>query len=380
MKFSLSEEQQIFQESVDNFINKEYHLNIRQHLLTTEEGFSRKIWKKFSELGWLGLTIDLNYGGAGGTVVDSATLMESLGKGLTLEPVLSTAVMCANIIQLSGSETQKQNLLPMIANGDLLLAFGFAEPGSHYNLAHVETKATRKKNIFKLNGKKIVVLNASTADKIIVSARVAGNTTDSEGISLFILEKSTPGLSLNSYPTIDGHRASEILLQDAEIKETNMIGHEGKSHPIINDTIDRTIIAICAEAVGIMQVLIRLTQDYLNTRQQFGQQIKNFQILQHKLVDMYMSYELSKALTYRAALIMNNPHSTAISQSASAAKAQIGKAGKLIGQEAIQMHGGMGMTDELAVGHYFKRLTMIDTLFGNMTYHRRRFGQLRKKL
>ena len=380
MKFSLTEEQQIFQESVDNFISKEYHLDMRRSLMSTEEGFSRENWKKFSELGWLGLTVDVNFGGAGGRVVDSATLMESLGKGLILEPVLSTAVMCANIIQLSGTNTQKQAILPKIANGDLLVAFGFAEPGSHYNLSHVKTKAIRKKSMFKLNGKKIVVLHASSADKIIVSARSAGDTIDFEGISLFILDKSTKGLTLNSYPTIDGQRASELVLRDVEVNETNMIGHEGNSYSTINDTIDRTIIAICAEAVGIMQVLINLTQDYINTRHQFGQQIKNFQVLQHKLVDMYMSYELSKALTYRAALIVDTAHSSVISLAASAAKAQIGKAGKLIGQEAIQLHGGMGMTDELAVGHYFKRLTMIDTQFGNMAYHKQRFGQLRKTI
>ncbi len=380
MDFSLSDEQLLFRESVESFVAKEYDADKRRALVAGEDGFSRAHWANFAALGWLGLSLDEAHGGLGGTALDTAVLMEGFGRAVVVEPYLSSVVMGGSALQLAASEAQKSTHLPVLGSGKLLLAFAFAEPRARYDLATVATTAVAGEDGYVLNGHKSVVFHAASADSIIVSARTAGNVADSDGISLFMLDRAAPGLSLQSYPTIDGGRAAELFLTDAKAELLGPGDRAGQAHAIIETVIDRAIIAVCAEAVGIMQTLIEMTRAYLDNRKQFGVPIAKFQVLQHQLVDMYMAHELSTALTYRAAAAIGSADATvdssARARAASAAKAQIGKAGRLIGQQAIQLHGGMGMTDELPLGHYFKRLTMIETLFGNTPHHRRRFAAL----
>jgi len=373
MDFSLSDEQRLFQESVESFVAKEYDSDKRRALAAGEDGFSRAHWARFAGLGWLGLGIGEEYGGLGGAALDTAVLMEGFGRGLVVEPYLATVILGGGVVKAAGSAAQKSALLPALAAGELLLAFAYAEPRGRYDLASIATTAVKGGGGYILSGHKSVVFHAASADKIIVSARTAGEAGDQDGISLFLLARETPGLALRPYPTIDGLRAAEVMLTDADAE---LLGAEGRAHAIIEAVIDFATIAVCAEAVGIMQTLNEITRAYLDSRKQFGTLIGKFQVLQHQLVDMYMAHELSKALTYRAAADITAADDRARARATSAAKAQIGKAGQLIGQQAIQLHGGMGMTDELPLGHYFKRLTMIETLFGNQAHHRRRFARL----
>ena len=375
MDFSLSDEQRLFQESVDSFVAKECDIDKRRDLAAGEDGFSRAHWASFAELGWLGLSLGEAHGGLGGSALDSAVLMEAFGRGLVPSPYLAAVTLGGGLVEAAGSAEQKSALLPALAVGELMLAFAYAEPGGRYDLAHVETRAEKNDGGYLLSGHKSVAFHAAGADHIIISARTAGETSAADGISLFLLARETPGLSLRPYPTIDGLRAAEVMLDGAS---GELLGEEGQAHGVIERVIDSAIIAVCAEAVGIMQTLNEMTRAFVETRKQFGVAIGKFQVLQHVLVDMYMAHELSKSLTYRAAAAFGGSDGSSRARAASAAKVQIGKAGKLIGEQAVQLHGGMGMTDELAVGHFFKRLAMIETLFGNTDHHRRRFACLSK--
>lgn len=377
MDFSLSDEQRLFQESVENFVAKEYDIGKRRALIAGEDGFSRDHWARFAELGWLGLGLGEDHGGtgglAGGSALDTAVLMEGFGRGLVPEPYLATVVLGGGVVELAGNTAQKSALLPALAAGELMLAFAYAEPRGRYDLAHVETRAETKDGGYVLNGHKSVVFHAAGAEKIVVSARTSGAAGDGDGISLFVLAGETPGLTLRPYPTIDGLRAAEVMLDGAG---GELLGPEGQALPVIEAVIDRATVAVSAEAVGIMQTLNEMTRAYVEGRKQFGIAIGKFQVLQHALVDMYMAHELSKSLTYRAAAAIGASDGSSRARAASAAKVQIGRAGKLIGEQAVQLHGGMGMTDELALGHYFKRLAMIEPLFGDTAHHRRRFASL----
>jgi len=363
--FSLSDEQKLFQESVENFVAKEYDIDKRRAESESEDGFSRDRWKNFAELGWLGLPLAEENGGLGGSALDMAVLMEGLGRGLVPAPYLASVVLGGGLVEAAGSAEQKAAILPALAAGETMLAFAYAEPRGRYDLARLQTQAEAKDGGYALSGHKSVAFHAQSADKIIVSAAAP------EGISLFLLDRSAAGLDLRPYPTIDGLRAAEVML-DGAIGEP--LGAPGTALPVIEAAIDRATIAVCAEALGIIAALIEMTRAFVGERKQFGIAIGKFQVLQHALVDMYMAHELSKSLTYRAAAALASADGSA--RAASAAKVQIGKAGKLIGEQAVQLHGGMGMTDELAVGHYFKRLAMIETLFGNTAHHRRRFASL----
>ena len=373
MNFTLSDEQILFQESVDNFVAKEFDFDQRRGLVAGEDGFSRDHWANFAELGWLGLALDEAHGGLGGSALDTIVLMEAFGRGLVPAPYLSSVVLGGGLVATAGNDAQKSALLPALAVGEMILAFAYAEPRGRYDLAHVETQARKKNGSYVLSGHKSVVIHGANAERIIVSARTSEAVGETDGISLFLLARETPGLSLRPYPTIDGLRATEVSLVEAG---GELLGAEGQAYGVIEAVIDSAIIAVCAEAVGIMQTLNDMTRAYVDNRKQFGVAIGKFQILQHALVDMYIAHELSKSLTYRAAGAAAAADARERARAASAAKVQIGKAGKLIGEQAVQLHGGMGMTDELAVGHYFKRLTMIETLFGNTDYHRRRFARL----
>ena len=367
MDFTLNEDQELLKESVDRFVREAYTFDRRQALVASELGFSREHWKQFAELGWLALGFAEEHGGLGGSALDSAVLMEAFGRALLVEPYFTTVVLGGKVLEATGAH----DLIPSIVEGELLIALAHSEPESRFDLTAVETRAEPAGSGFRLHGRKSFVLHAATADKLIVSAR-AGD----EGVSLFLVDRESEGVSLRGYATVDGLRAADIALEDVHVEEQALLGERGGALAAIEPVIDRAITLLAAEAVGAMGALNKSTFDYLKTRHQFGVPIGSFQALQHRAVDMFVDYELSRALAYRAAAAIENLEGRERARAASAAKVQIGRAGKRIGQEAIQLHGGMGMTNELAIGHYFKRLSMIDVLFGNVDHHLERLATL----
>ncbi len=376
MSFAFNDDQKLLAESADRFVQNDYAFDVRRRSMAGDGGFSRDIWARFADLGWLALPIPEANGGLGGGTVDTAVLLESLGRALVVEPYQSTVVLGADTIARAGSETQKADILPSVADGSALLAFAHVEPRARFTLGHVETTATKSGNGYVLNGEKAVVYNAETADHLIVSARTAGGVTDEGGVSLFLVDPGAAGVSLRSYPTIDGLRASEIGLENVAIGDDSVLGAVDAAMPVIEAVVDRACVLLCAEAVGAMDAAVRLTVEYMKGREQFGRPIGSFQVLQHRAVEMLSAREFARALTYRSAGVIDDAAPRDRARAVSAAKVEVGNAGKQIGQDGIQLHGGMGMTDEMAIGHYFKRLSMIDLLFGNVDHHRRRFAAL----
>lgn len=380
MDFSFTQEQTLLQDSVQKFIQNSYPFDERQELVKTEEGFSRDHWLTFAELGWLALPFPEEDGGIGGSSIELMILMEELGKGLVVEPYVSTIVLAGGMISAGANHAIRQTILTEIMTGEKLAAFAFVEPQARFNLTDITTTAKAGAEGFAINGFKGVVIGGPSADYLVVPARTAGGQRDAQGITLFLVDSRAEGISRRDYATVDSLRASEIVFDNVKIPSDRVIGDIGNGYALIEDAADRAILALGAEAVGAMEVLYKTTVEYCKTRQQFGQPIGKFQVLQHRMVDMYMEYEQSKSLLYMAALRLDEGSdegkSAESKKAVSALKVQVGKAGKFIGQNAIQLHGGMGMTDELNVGHYFKRLTMIDTMFGNVDFHLKRFGRL----
>jgi len=375
MDFNFNEEQTLIQSQVAQFIQRDYEWEKRQVLVASDLGFSSENWKTFAELGWLGISLSEKSGGFGGSALESMIIMEEFGKGLVVEPFLETVILCAGLIDSCGNEEQKADLLGPVISGEMHLALGFTEPQSRFNLADVTTEAKKKNGDYLVSGFKSVVMNGPNADKLIISARTSGKQDDKEGISLFVIDRNLEGVSLRNYPTVDGRRASEVTLENVIIPSSSLLSEEGKGFQHLEGAIDRATLAICAEAVGAMEVLYKATVEYTKTREQFGQAIGKFQVLQHRMVDMFMEYEQSKSLLYMAT-IKNVEGSKDAKKAISGLKYQVGKAAKFIGQQSVQLHGGMGVTEELNVGHFFKRLTTIITIFGNTDYHLKRYSQL----
>ena len=375
MDFSFNEEQTMIQRQVAQFIQRDYEWEKRQALAESDLGFSAENWKTFAELGWLGISLSEEVGGFGGSALETMIIMEEFGKGLVVEPFLETVVLCAGLIDSCGSKEQKDKILKKVISGEMHLALGFTEPQSRFNLADVTTEAKKKNDGFVLNGFKSVVMNGPNADNIIISARTSGKQSGEVGISLFVINPELEGVSLRNYPTVDGRRASEVTLENVYIDSSCLLGEEGKGFTELEKAIDSATLAICAEAIGAMEVLYKTTVEYTKTREQFGQAIGKFQVLQHRMVDMFMEYEQSKSLLYMAT-IKQAENAEDSKKATSGLKYQVGKAAKFIGQQAVQLHGGMGVTDELNVGHFFKRLTTIITIFGNTDYHLKRYSQL----
>ncbi len=372
MNFAFTDEQKLLADSVARFVSKDYPFEARRKLMASEEGWSRAHWKSFAELGWLAAPFAEDHGGLGGGPVEAAIVMEAFGKGLVLEPYLPTVVLGGGLLAAGG----RRDLLKALVEGALQLSLAWVEPKARFDLAHVETRALRKDGGFALSGQKGVAFNGAAADWIIVPARTAGGIKDKQGITLFLVPKGAPGLTLRPYRTVDGVRAAEVALEGVTLKAEHVLGEVDWGHPLLEAAIDRGIAAVSAEAAGIMGHIVATTRDYLKTRKQFGVPLASFQVLQHRAVDVYVLSEQATAMAYRAAVLVAAREPADRARAVSAAKAWIGKAGRQVGQEAIQMHGGMGMTEEMPVSHYFKRLTMIDTLFGDHRFHRRRFAAL----
>ena len=373
MDFSLSEEQQLLKDSVQRFVREEYELNTRRTLVASDIGYSEENWKKMAELGWLAIALPEEYGGIGGSPIDTMVLMEEFGRGLVVEPYMSSIVIGGGFLMAGGTKAQKSELLPKLAGGELKLAFAYAERQSRFDLNDVECKAEGSGDKFEITGHKGVVFHAATADKIIVSARTSGDSRDVDGITLFLVNNNSEGLSRRDYPTVDGLRASELEMNKVI---GTPLGEIGAGAALMDEVVGQAIAAICAEAVGCMDILQETTNEYLKQRVQFGVPLSKFQVLQHRMVDMFMECEQARSMCYMVNLKLDEEDKPEREKAVSAAKVQIGNSGRYVGQQSVQLHGGMGMTDELHVGHYFKRLTMIDTMFGNKDHHLKRYANL----
>ena len=375
MDFTFNEEQTLIQDQVDQFVQKEYDWETRQSLSNSDLGFGESNWQKFAELGWLGISVSEDSGGFGGSAIESMLIMEAFGKGLVVEPFLETMIMAGSLIDDYGSDEQKSSVLEPAISGEMHLALAYAEPQSRFNLSDVVTEAKAEGENYILNGYKSVVMNGPSANKIIISARTSSSQLDENGITLFIVDSDSKGLSKTNYKTVDGRRASDLTIEDVSVSKDNIIGNLDSGFEILDSAIDKAILAISAEAVGAMEVLYKTTVEYTKTREQFGTPIGKFQVLQHRMVDMFMEYEQCKSLLYMATMKHEEGASDA-KKAISGLKYQVGKAGKFIGQQAVQLHGDMGVTDELNVGHYFKRLTTVGTIFGNTDYHLKKYTSL----
>lgn len=372
MDFQLSEEQTLLADSVENWLRKEYDFDRWRKLVKTDLGYKAENWASMAELGWLAVALPEDFGGLGGGAVETMLIGERFGKHMVAEPFFSTVVLGAGLIGAAGSDAQKSDWLPAIGEGKAKWAFAHAEHGSRFVLNEVKTSAEKSGSGWVLSGKKIVVWDAPSADHLIVLARSAGAVADRAGLGLFVVDAKDKGVSRQDYRTVDNRRAADITFDKAAAVA---LGDPAGGLDPAEAVIDRAMAYLAAEAVGAMQALHDTTLAYVKTRKQFGRAIGDFQVIQHRLVDMMMQVEAARSLAMLASLKADaEPAERA--KAAAAAKVQIGKSGKFVGQQAIQLHGGMGMTDELDVGHYMKRLMMIDTCFGNAEYHQRRFAAL----
>ena len=376
MDCSLSDEQSMLKDSIEKFVQNDYDFDTRRKIMANDEGFSRELWSQMAELGWLAVPFAEEDGGFGGGAIELMLVMEQIGRGLIVEPYMATVVLAGGFLKRAGSAEQKEKYLSGVIDGSKLGAFAFAEPQGRFNLADLTTTAAADGDGYVLNGHKAVVLNGPSADFLVVSARTSGEQRDEAGVSVFVLDADTAGVSRRDYPTVDGLRAAEITLENVRVGADALIGEAGQALPLIQEVIDEATLAVGCEAVGNMEVAYKSTVDYSKQRVQFGQPIGKFQVLQHRMVDMFMEYEQAKSLMYMAAMRMDEGYGAVAQKAVSAFKVQVGKSGRYVGQQAVQVHGGMGMTEELHIGHYFKRLTMIDTLFGNVDFHLRRYGSI----
>lgn len=375
MDFSYSEEQTLLRNSVSKYLADNYTYESWRKFTRNEVGRDPKHWQQFAELGLLAAPLPEAHGGLGGGVIETQVVMEEFGKHLVVEPYVPTVVIGGGLIAAAGNDALKSEWLGKIASGETICAVAFAESQGRYNLADLKTTARKQGSGFSLNGHKVVVIGAPWADQLVVTARTAGGQRETKGISVFLVDRKSKGITTRDYPTVDGQRASEITFENVEVPASRAIGTIDAGLPLIERSVDHAIAATCAEACGAMKVLVDATVEYSKNRKQFGVPIGKFQVLQHRMVDMFVNYEQAVSITLMVTLRLGESDAER-ARAASAAKAQIGKAGRFVGQQAVQIHGGMGMTDELNVGHYFKRLTIIDTLFGSTDHHIRRFAQL----
>ena len=375
MDFNFSDEQTMIRDSLARLLRDQYDFDTRRKVVSSESGWRPEMWQQFAELGLLAAPFSEEDGGLGGGSIDSMVIMEEFGKALVVEPYVPTIVCAGGFLKHAGTPEQKSEHLEAIIGGERVFAFAYAEPRGRYDLNDLETTAKKDGDAYTLNGHKAVVVGAPWASHLIVTARTSGDRRDKDGISVFIVEKDAKGVTTRDYPTVDGRRASEVYFENVSVPAGNLIGEEGKALPLIERIVDEATVAICAEAMGAMGVAHKQTVEYSKQRKQFGIAIGKFQVLQHRMVDMFMEHEQSISMTYMATLKLDEDEVTR-KKAVSAAKVRIGQGGRFVGQEAIQIHGGMGMTDELAVGHYFKRLTMIDSEYGNVDFHMRRYSRL----
>jgi len=373
--FTYTEEQQMLADTVGRFVADAYTLEARRALVTSKLGFSQEYWQQFAEMGLLGLAVPEEHGGLNATPAEIFIVMHAFGRGLVLEPYLSTAIVGAQLLAQAGTEAQKSAWLPAIVEGSKRVALATFEPSARFDLVQIDTRAEKTGAGYVLNGRKAVVLHGDSADGLIVSARTSGSSREPQGVSLFLIDARAAGVEVQGFPNIDGQRSAEVTLKNVQVGTDALVGSIGAGFAPLEHALDFGLAALCAEAVGCMEQIIEMTAEYLRTRQQFGKPIGTFQALQHRVADMAIATEQARSAALLAASQSTNANAAERRRAISAAKAMIGRSGRLVGQCAIQLHGGMGMTDELSVGHYFKRLTCIDMTWGNVEHHTEAFGE-----
>lgn len=372
MDIQFTEEQELLRSSVQRVLRDQYEFDKRRKILASEEGFSRKQWEAFAELGLLAAPFSEDAGGLGGGPLSTMIIMQEFGRHLVVEPFVETVVLAGGLIESAGSPDQKQGFIPGIIDGTKIWALAWTEKKSRFDFANVTTTARRDGNDYVLSGEKTAVIAAPWADYLIVSARTSGHDNDRAGVSLFVVDRRVAGVDLQSFKTIDGRRAAEIRLRDVR---GQLLGKEGEGIAALEACRDRAIGALCAEAVGAMSELNSATLEYSKTRKQFGVTIGSFQVLQHRMVDMFIAHQEALSLMQHLNLSISGGEA-GLSRLASGAKTKIGYAARFVADQAVQLHGGMGMTDELNVGHYFKRISSINIQFGDPAFHVQRYARL----
>ena len=375
MDFNFTEEQSMLRDTVASYLQDTYDFDARRGIIRSDAGWKPENWTAFAEaLGILGAPFSEELGGLGGGATENMIVMEEFGKALVVEPYLGTVVIGGGFMKHSGY-AGAADVIEKIIGGQTIIAFAYAEPQARYAWQDLKTTARKEGSGYVLNGHKAVVVGAPWATHLIVTARTGGGQRDEGGVSVFLVDKSAKGVTTRDYPTVDGARASEVYFENVSVGADALIGPEGAALPLVDQVMDEAVAAVCAEAVGVLRKLHEGTLDYTKQRKQFGQPIAQFQVLQHRMVDMFIQVEQSVSMTYMATIKLDES-ATERAKAVSAAKVQIGRACKFVGQNAIQLHGGMGMTDEMAIGHYFKRATVIEGLFGSVDHHLRRYEGL----
>ena len=373
MDFNFTDEQTMLRDSVSRYLGATYGFDQRMSVVHGTAGWNPAVWKAFAEeLGILGAPFAEAHGGLGGGAIENMIVMEEIGKALVIEPYLSTVVIAGGALKAAGGAVADA-VIPAIIAGEAVIAFAYAEPQGRYNLADLRTTAKADGAGFVLNGHKSVVYGASYATHLLVTARSGGAQRDAGGVSLFLIPANAPGVTRRDYPTVDGSRASEVYFENVAVGADALLGAAGEALPLIEQIADEATVALCAEASGVTRKLHEGTLDYSKQRKQFGKPIGEFQVLQHRMVDMFMEVEQAVSMTLMATLRLNEPDRA---KHVSAAKAKVGKACKFVGQGAVQIHGGIGISNELAIGHYFKRATMIEGQLGSVDYHLQRYESL----
>ena len=374
MDIQLTEEQELLRDSLQRLLRDQYRFDTRRKITASDEGWSRNHWNAFAELGLCAAPFRESSGGLGGGLLTTMIVMREFGRNLVVEPFLETVVLAGGLIEDIGSELQRETFLPPIMAGESIWALAWSEGRSRYDLNNVTTTARRQGESYVLSGTKAAVIGAPWADRLIVSARTSGAPRDRHGVSLFVVDRQSANLHRQSFKTIDGRRAAEIALMNVQVPAAQLLGTEGEGVAALEACRDRAIAALCAEAIGAMSELNASTLEYSKTRKQFGVALGTFQVLQHRMVDMFIAHEEAVSLTQHLnlSLAAGEPHGSKL---ASGAKSRVGSAARFVAEQAIQLHGGMGMSDELNIGHYFKRISAINLQFGDPTYHLMRYAQ-----
>jgi pimeloyl-CoA dehydrogenase small subunit len=375
MDFQPSDDQRLLVESVSRMLRDSYDFTRRKSYMALPEGYSPAVWAQFAELGLLGLPFAEEYGGFGGGAQEVMLVMQAFGRVLVLEPYFPTVVLGGTAVSLAGSAAQKQAILPAVAEGGLKLAFAHSERQARYDLTDVVTTAKRSGGGWVLDGSKTVVSHGEAADRIVVSARTGGERYDEAGITLFLVDAGASGVARRGYVSRDDTRAADISLANVSVFDADVLGEVGDGLPIVRRVIEAGIAATAGETVGAMEAMNEMTLEYAKTRVQFGQPIGSYQVVQHRLADMFMAQEQGRSMAMLATMSIDNPDDAARAHDIALAKVGVGQAGRYVSQSAVQVHGGIGMTEEYAVGHYFRRCMVIERLFGDLAYYLARLAE-----
>jgi len=379
MNFEFSDEQQQLHETVERYLTDQYTFEKFRAINASAAGWDKAAWAGLGELGVLALNVPAAQGGLGFGPLETLSVMSACGKSLLLEPFLSSAVIATALLRAFAENSAAADLMSRMASGDAIAVLAHYEPESRFESQWVAAQARKSGDTYTLDGHKAVVMHAGAADTLLVSARVSGAPQDASGVSLFRIPRDAEGLILDLYPTIDGQRAADVYLRGVQVPASGRLGLDGAALPMIEAALDIGLAALCAEAVGVMQALVDATVTYVQSRQQFGVPIGRFQALQHRIADMLIHLEQARSMSYLAALRCMDANLSERRRALSAAKAVIGQSARFIGQQAVQLHGGMGMTEELIVSHWFKRLTAAELMFGDSDTHLQRFAALTRE-